>query len=314
VKRTETVQRAIHSVSVVLAWATLLALPALGSGATGASDPIQSSKEFLNSSYGLYKSGDFEAALSLIDEGMAHYPEERISFLNLKYMVLDKTDDVEQLIATAVERADFFVDSPKKSREVVLAYLRNGDSDNASRWLEITLERGYQDHADLLLNPAYEPLRRSESFKNVERAVGQAIGIDQKAKGFEGLALDGSSVALEDHLGKVVLVDFWAVYCGPCLAEIDSMLTYYPELKGEGLEIVSINLDEDRATVTKYVDENKVPWPVIYSGKGWDDDIRAAYGLANIPSYWLVDRAGTLRYVGLQGELLKQHIELLLAE
>jgi thiol-disulfide isomerase/thioredoxin len=304
----------VKKTGIHLILATLLALPSVMAEGAGASGPIQSSKELLSSSYRLYKDGNFEAALSLLDEGMTHYPEERISFLNLQYMIFDQTDDVEQLIPTAVERANFFVDSPKKSREVVLAYLRNGDPANASRWLEITFERGYQDHADLLFNPAYEPLRRSESFKNIERRVGEAIGIDQQARGFEGLALDGSSIALEDQLGKVVLVDFWAVYCGPCLDEINTMLTYYPELKSRGFEIVSINLDEDRATVTKYVDENNVPWPVIYSGKGWDDDIRTAYGLANIPSYWLVDRAGTLRYVGLQGELLKEHIEVLLGE
>ena len=188
-------------------------------------------EELLNTSYELYKNDDLDAALDLIREGKSRYPDpdDRISFLNLEYMVLDKTDDVESLVEVAITRARYFKDSPKKSREVVLAFLRNSENENALRWMEITLERGYQDHADLLSNPAFDPLRDTTAFKRVVRTIGDAIGIDQKAKGFQGRTLDGSPTALEDYLGKVTLVDFWALYCLPCLAEIENWV-----LKGFG--------------------------------------------------------------------------------
>jgi thiol-disulfide isomerase/thioredoxin len=292
----------------------LFVLPARVSAATDDAIDTLPFEELLNTSYELYKNDDFDAALGLIREGKSRFPDDRISFLNLEYMVLDKTNDVACLVEVAIERARYFENSPKKSREVVLALLRNNQNENALRWMEITLERGYQDHADLLSNPAYDPLRDTTAFKQAVRTIGSAIGIDQKAKGFQGQALDGSQETLENYLGKVVLVDFWAVYCGPCLAEIDAMLGYYPALKDDGFEILSINLDEDRAKVTDYVDEKNIPWPVIFSGKGWDDDIRTEYDLANIPSYWLIDRQGTLRSVGLQGKQLEEKIGALLEE
>ena len=295
---------------------TLLVLPASLSSATDDRIERPPMEELLNTSYELYKNDDSDAALDLIREGKSRYPDpdDRISFLNLEYMVLDNTDDVVSLVEVAIERARYFKDSPKKSREVVLALLRNNENENALRWMEITLERGYQDHADLLSNPAYDPVRETTAFKHAVRTIGDAIGIDQKAKGFQGRTLDGSSTALENYLGKVTLVDFWAVYCMPCLAEIDAMLGYYPDLKDDGFEILSINLDEDRAPVTDYVDEKRIPWPVIFSGKGWDDDIRTEYDLANIPSYWLVDRQGMLRFVGLQGKQLEEKVRALLEE
>jgi peroxiredoxin len=271
-------------------------------------------EELLDSGYKLYESGNYNAALVLLNDGIVHYPDKRIWFLNQKYLVLLKMDDNESLIDVSIERARFFSESPKKSREVVLAYLRNSDSENALNWLQQTLERGYQDHADLVENEAYEPLRSSVQFEKIVKTIEDRVGINKKAIPFSGKLLDGSEVKLDSYLGKVVLIDFWAVYCRPCLVEINAMLEYYPGMKSSGFEIVAVNLDEDRGDVSKYIDRKNIPWPVIYSGKAWEDDIRIAYNLANIPSYWLVDREGTLRFLGLKGKPLEEKIRFLLEE
>jgi len=271
-------------------------------------------EEVLNSGYQLYENGNYGEALALLDDGIVHYPDKRIWFLNQKYLVLLKMDDNESLINVSIERAWFFKESPKKSREVVLAYLRDSDNENALNWLQQTVDRGYQDHADLVENEAYKPLWGSDQFKEIVKTIEDRIGIKKKAKPFSGRLLNGSEVTLDSYLGKVVLIDFWAVYCRPCLVEINAMLEYYPDMNADGFEIVAVNLDEDRDNVAKYVDKKNIPWPVIFSGKAWEDDIRIAYDLANIPSYWLIDRKGTLRFVGLKGKTLEEKIRFLLGE
>jgi thiol-disulfide isomerase/thioredoxin len=273
-----------------------------------------SAENLLNRSFQLYENGNYGDALILLDDGVLRYPDKRIWFLNQKYLVLLKWDDNESLIDISIERAQFFNESPKKSREVVLAYLRDSDNEKALDWLQQTLERGYQDHADLVGNEAFDPLRGSVQFETIVKSIEDRIGIKKKAIPFEGKLLDGSEVSLDSYLGKVVLIDFWAVYCRPCLVEINSMLEYYPDMRPDGFEIVGVNLDEDRDDVTSYVDKKNIPWPVIYSGKAWEDDIRVAYNLANIPSYWLIDRKGVLRFVGLKGKSLEEKIRFLLEE
>jgi thiol-disulfide isomerase/thioredoxin len=87
----------------------------------------------------------------------------------------------------------------------------------------------------------------------------------------KGALLDGSPFDQATFAGKVVLVDFWATWCGPCVAEIPNMLEQYEKYHDKGFEVVGISLDEDKAEVEKFVADNKIPWPILFAGKGWQD-------------------------------------------
>lgn len=138
--------------------------------------------------------------------------------------------------------------------------------------------------------------------------------MNQPAKEITGRDLDGKAISLTDLEGNVVLVDFWSLYCAPCLEEIENFLEYYPELSEGSFEILSVNLDHDIEKVKKFVEEEQIPWPVLYSGDGWEDENRVKYGLQNIPSYWLIDRQGVLRQVGLEKQQLKSAIDEIVGE
>jgi peroxiredoxin len=106
---------------------------------------------------------------------------------------------------------------------------------------------------------------------------------------FELQDLTGESRRLSDFRGKVVFLNFWATWCGPCRFEMPSMEKLYQRLNTKGLEIVAVNLQEDRKTVQRFVDEYGLSFPVLLDATG---RVGATYGARSIPTTYIVDREG----------------------
>jgi thiol-disulfide isomerase/thioredoxin len=105
-------------------------------------------------------------------------------------------------------------------------------------------------------------------------------------------AVDGREVDLSKMRGKVVLIDFWATWCGPCVAELPNVIKAYKELHPKGFEIVGISLDSDKAELESFVKERGMEWPQYFDGKGWQNEISSKYGINSIPAMWLLDKKG----------------------
>jgi len=107
-------------------------------------------------------------------------------------------------------------------------------------------------------------------------------------------ALDGSKVDLAKMKGKVVLIDFWATWCGPCVKEIPSVKKTYDDLHKQGFEIIGISMDSDKNKLEDFLAKNDMPWPQFFDGKGWKTSLAVEHGISSIPAMWLVDKKGNL--------------------
>ncbi|HEV7281291.1 MAG TPA: TlpA disulfide reductase family protein [Pirellulaceae bacterium] len=127
----------------------------------------------------------------------------------------------------------------------------------------------------------------------------------------EGDLADGGSFDWASYRGKVVIVDFWATWCGPCRREMPHVKEAFDKLSVQGFEVVGISLDEDQEALAEYLEENQIEWDTLAGER--TTELAERYGVRGIPTMMLVDRDGTVLMVGHQAEPLIKKAEQLLA-
>jgi thiol-disulfide isomerase/thioredoxin len=126
-------------------------------------------------------------------------------------------------------------------------------------------------------------------------------------------AVDGRKVDLAELKGKVVLIDFWATWCGPCVAEVPNVVAAYEKLNPKGFEIIGISFDEDEDALKGFTKKKKMPWVQFFDGQGWKNKFGREFGINSVPTMWLLDKQGNLRDLEARANLTDK-VEKLLAE
>lgn len=151
-----------------------------------------------------------------------------------------------------------------------------------------------------------EAITRAKAALKVIGATGQPLEI-------AFTAADGRKVDVQKMKGKVVLVDFWAAWCGPCMASLPEVIRLYNKYHGDGFEIVGINMDKQQRAMEQVVHRFKMQWPQYFDGRGWGTKFALEYDVRAIPAVWLVDKKGILRTMNAR-QNLEERIKELLAE
>jgi peroxiredoxin len=128
------------------------------------------------------------------------------------------------------------------------------------------------------------------------------------APDFEAQTLDGQPLKLSELKGKVVLLDFWATWCGPCVAELPAIKKIYDKYKDDGFTAVGISFDRDAATARRFVAERQLSWPQVWAEKGDKGPLANLYGVGGIPATFLIGADGKVIDRDVQGEALSKAV------
>ncbi|RYE42478.1 MAG: TlpA family protein disulfide reductase [Sphingobacteriales bacterium] len=118
----------------------------------------------------------------------------------------------------------------------------------------------------------------------------------------------GKVISLSDFKGKVVLIEFWASWCGPCRSENPNLVKQYQTYNSKGFEILSVSLDEVKENWLNAIEQDKLEWTHVSDLKGWNNEVGRLYGVRGVPASFLVDGDGKIIASGLRSEPLNEKL------
>ena len=181
--------------------------------------------------------------------------------------------------------------------------------------LMVMIQLGEREKAKVLAKEMAES-SAPEHFRSWARGFLHRADSIGKPLTIKFTSLDGREVDTAKLKGKVVLIDFWATYCGPCVAALPEIKSTYDKFHSQGFEVIGISLDIDKSKAMDFIKQKGLPWPQYFDGKrGADHKLAQELGIVAIPHTMLLDKKGCLRLDHfLNGSQIERHVTRLLSE
>jgi thiol-disulfide isomerase/thioredoxin len=189
-------------------------------------------------------------------------------------------------------------------------------------WLHLRREdhaaaaEGGRDWRVFALSAVYPDGEKSLDFEASVAAAGEEDPLKKllgKPFLLEGYTLDGEPVSSAKLKGKIVLIDFWATWCGPCKAEIPNILANWMKYNDAGFEVLAVSVDKDLAALASFTNEENPPWTVVADRHPYNEkSMGTKFGIRSIPAFILLGRDGRVAAINCRGKRLGQEVERLL--
>jgi thiol-disulfide isomerase/thioredoxin len=221
-------------------------------------------------------------------------PAEALKHWQTSRAKLAAAPDDKQAVLQAAKAADLLERDPAAASAAIRAY----------RELSAVLSHSHDDAI----------VAQGKKFAGVARRLG-LVGHHMK---IVGATVDGEPFDSSTLEGKVVLVDFWATWCGPCRKELPNVKRNYARFHSRGFEVVGVSLDTDADALRDFLGKEQIRWPVLVgqeeTGAGWDMPLAIYYGVVSVPTAILIDQRGQVVSLNARGPELTRRLEEMLGK
>ncbi|MCI0694826.1 tetratricopeptide repeat protein [candidate division KSB1 bacterium] len=210
----------------------------------------------------------------------------------------DQTTAVREILKELVA----FAQTYPRTEEAIYAWLSHA---------QLTAALGDYENAESSLRRALQETSDPRLIAGIQAQLAEmTIRPGGTPPAFVATSLDGRRISPADYKGNVLLLDFWATWCGPCIVELPNVKRVYNTYHNQGFEIVSISLDRSEETLGRFVEQQNLSWTHIYnSSLPSGSDIASQYGVSAIPQMILIGRDGKIVDIGMRGPALEEAVK-----
>ena len=192
----------------------------------------------------------------------------------------------------------------------ITRFIKTADPEALERRCESLLERATKEFGDVILEGDERPMR---DFLVGELFAMRHLDVGQPAPEIEGTDTDGKALKLSETRGMVVVLTFSCNWCGPCVGMYPQERDLVARHKGRPFALVSVNTDEELATLKASITRGDITWRCWWDG-GTDGPITTRWGIQRFPSIFVLDKTGTIRFKDVKGHDLDEAVASLLKE
>jgi thiol-disulfide isomerase/thioredoxin len=201
----------------------------------------------------------------------------------------EKTDQMSQVLYMEAMLYMEVLNNPTKGKELI--------------------EKLKTDYPDTRLGKNADSILQSLDKEAEAKKIQSALAPGVAFPDFNVKSVADQPLSVAALKGKIVLIDFWATWCGPCRAELPNVIATYGKYHDKGFEIIGVSLDSDREKLDSFLkQQNGMTWPQFFDGKGWSNELAVKYGVEAIPFTVLVGADGKIIGTNLRGEALGEAV------